>query len=1558
MHQKKIADMYPLSPMQQGMLFHTLYVPTADVDISQLNCRMHGPLDTAAFVRAWQQVVDHHPTLRSAFIWEERDEPLQVVMQHVELPWQHYDWRGLSADVLRERIQGVFQEDRARGFQLSQPPLMRPTLIRVGDQEHEFVLSHHHLLMDGWSWSMLLGEVFRCYQSFCAGQAPRLVPRRPYRDYILWLKRQDMAEAERFWRQRLAGAVAATPIAGDRRSEDESPAASAYEQHEVRLAAETTAQLQQLARAQALTLNTIVQGAWAILLSHYSGQDDVVFGVTSSGRPAELAGVEQMIGLFINTLPARFQVQPDERLAAWLQHQQARQTEALRYEYSPLVQIHGWSEVPRGQPLFETLLVFDNNPVDGGLGSVAGQLPVRVEFVQSVERTNYPITVRAVPGSELTIQMGCDTACFDGALIRRMLGQLRHLLEQIVATPGALVGDLAVLTPAEQQEILVDWNATQVAYPQGQCLHEVFEAQALRTPDRLAVSCRGVELSYRELDARANQLAHALRQLGVGPDVLVGLCLERSVEMVVGLLGILKAGGAYVPLDPAYPPDRLAFMLEDSGTSVLITTTTDHRPPTTDPFDKVTRRQGEAITVSGSLVVFLDSDWPTIAQHPTTPPSSAVVPDHLAYVIYTSGSTGRPKGAMISHRAIVNHMRWMQDALCLTPDDRALHRTPISFDGAGPELYAPLLAGAALLIATQEGVQDSRYLVQRLRDDRISVLALVPSLLRVLVDEPEFDQCRALKHVSCGGEPLPTAVQRRFQARSSARLYNFYGPTEAAVDTTYWPCTADLGGRTVPIGRPISNMQTYVLDGRMRLVPLGVPGELYIGGTGLARGYLNRPELTAERFIPNPFAPTTDDRSLTTDRAEDRGWGIEDSSPDASEMRSSFEDRGLKVASRTADADHQRSAILDPPSSNGADRRSSVVGRRASGVGERLYRTGDMVRWRPDGTLEFMGRVDHQVKLRGFRIELGEIEAALARHAAVREAVVLIREDTPGDQRLVAYLIPQGEERPSTSALRAFLKPSLPEYMLPAAFVLLEALPLSPNGKVDRRALAAPADARPDLETHFVAPRSPLEQTLAQAWAGVLGHDQIGIDDNFFDLGGHSLQAIQLVSKLGAALGQPVSVRQLFLTPTIAGLAEALQPGEPAPVAPSAEPIQPPAPIANPWVRLERRPLLTLAASGQIAPVDSAAISCLQYGVLASTGLAREQVLSEWFDHLPVVFRIQQTALGRIAEITIPRLSTELYDQQEALVEQILAALEQARTLGARTASLTGLLPSATAYGAAIRQAARPGLPAITTGHATTVAAVVLATEHLVEQAGRSLGQERVALIGAGSIGAGTLQLLLRVLAYPAELLICDLFSKRAELEHLRQAVQALGFSGPVHLIESRGVLPDACYDATLIIGATNVPDILDLERVRPGTLIVDDSAPHCFSPAAMIERFEARADLLFTEGGVLHDPHPIDELRYLPKMVDRLPNAALIEQGFALHRPHEITGCILSSLLSARDPGLEPTVGPVEPGAAYAHYVALQEQGFQAPPLHCEYYVLDPGRISQFRERYGCTRG
>ncbi|WP_230882206.1 non-ribosomal peptide synthetase [Planomonospora sp. ID91781] len=1103
-----IQDVWPLAPLQHGLFFHSLL--DTDVYTAQLTLDLEGPLDAARLRRAAERLVARHPVLRASFELR-AGEPVQLVHRRVEVPWR----RVAGADPER-----VAAEERERRFDPARPPLVRFALVGLGPERYRLVFTNHHIVLDGWSTPLLAAELLALY----TGEEPAPAP--PYKEYLAWLAGQDRAAAREAWRRSLAGLDGATLVAP-------ALAASAVpvppERVTAELGSEVSRGLTALARACSTTLNTVVQAAFGLLLAQLTGRDDVVFGGTVSGRPPELPGVERMVGLFVNTLPVRVRLRPDEPLGDLLRRLRDEQAELLPHHHL------GLTEIRRG-PLFDALLVMENYPVDPR--TEIGDL--RLAAADVADATHYPVTLLVIPGERIRFRLQYRPGAFTGAEAVRLLDRFRHLLGTLAAeaeagetgsgrdtergapevpgvqreapgAPGAgreaprmpgagrgtgprtLVSRLDVLPAAERDLVLREWNATMADAPDGTfgrasdgtlgrtsggpppgTLAELFEAQAARTPDAPALVSEDEELSYAELDARADRLARVLAAQGVGPERVVGLRLPRSLDLVVAMYAVVKAGGAYLPIDPGLPEERVAAMLEDA------------RP---------------VLVIGPGLMIGPER---TAAAGPADVPEEGsgrrAVPENPAYVIYTSGSTGRPKGVVVTHGAIVNRLRWAQARYGLRPGDRVLQKTPAGFDVSVWEFFWPLQAGATLVVARPDGHRDPTYLARVIREERITTVHFVPSMLAAFLDavpersgggfgrgmespdpdpDPDPDLEResdpapdpdpepwSLRRVLCSGEALPPDLADRAAERLGAPVHNLYGPTEAAVDVTAWEHRPEPGATSVPIGRPVWNTRVHVLDGWLRPVPVGVPGELYLAGVQLARGYANRGALTAERFVACPFG---------------------------------------------------------------------VSGSR----GERMYRTGDVVRWRGDGVLEFLGRADAQVKVRGLRIEPGEVEAVVARCPGVAGVAVVVREDRPGDRRLVAYVVPDvsGEE-PDPAGVRGFAAERLPEYMVPSAVVVLEALPLTGNGKLDRAALPAPrAVGSVAGAGGGRGPRSVVEEVLCGVFADVLGIEGVGVEESFFALGGDSLLAVRLVGRVRSVLGVEVSVRAVFEAPSVAELA-------------------------------------------------------------------------------------------------------------------------------------------------------------------------------------------------------------------------------------------------------------------------------------------------------------------------------------------------------------------------------------------------------------------------------------
>ncbi|MHA6765595.1 non-ribosomal peptide synthetase [Streptacidiphilus sp. PAMC 29251] len=975
--------------------------------------------------------------LRGRVVWQDVPEPLLVIQRHAPLPIIQLDWRELTEGERGDRLRDLLDRDRARGVDLAAAPLSRLLLARLSDTAVRVVWSFHHLVLDGWSLFQVLSDVFAAHGAL-AGTDPNAVDlpdRRPFRDYVAWLGERDWAEAEEHWQGRLSGLTETTPLPWDRETR-ESHRAESTRAVRVTVPAATTRALEELAKSSGLTLNTLVQGAWALLLGRQAGSDEVVFGTTVSGRPAELPGSEAMTGLFIATLPTRVALPADGTLLDWLRRLQQEQSEDRRFDYVPLTRMRTFTGLPERVALFDSIVVFENYPVDHDLAAAHG---LRLSELDGIETTNYPLSLVAYPGPELALRLCYDPELFDVGTVERMAEYLTVLLAGMPDGRHTPAARLPLLTAERREQVLGAWNDT-ATEPSESSVAELFAAQVRRTPDAVALEAGDERITYRDLDHRAAALAGRLTALGVRVEQPVGVLMDRSVELIVAQLALVRSGGVYVPLDGRAPRERLRRMLAEVGADLLLT-------------DAEWAETADDLSPAGG-VLRLDQDQP----EPTGPAAApAVHPDNLQYLMFTSGSTGAPKAVAVRQRDVA--------ALALdrafTGHDRVLVHSPHAFDAATYEVWVPLLRGGTAVLAPPVDL-DAALVARAITEQGVRCLWLTVGLFRLLAQE-DPGCLRGAREVWTGGEAVPGAVVRRvLEACPGLTVVDGYGPTETTTFATRRVFRAgDPLPPVLPIGRPLDNTRVYVLDDALQPQPPGIAGELYIAGAGLARGYAGRPAETAARYLADPFGPP----------------------------------------------------------------------------GARMYRTGDTVRWSDDGELHFVGRADDQVKIRGFRIEPAEIEARLTAHPDVAEAVVSLYQDA-GRKRLAAHLVPAaGSVLPSATALRAHLAVELPDYMLPAAFVTVPGLPLTANGKVDRRQLPSP-DWSAAGDSAYRAPRTGTERVLAGIWAELLGADRVGVDDNFFMLGGDSILSIQVVSRARAA-GLALTPRDLFRRPTVAALAAA-----------------------------------------------------------------------------------------------------------------------------------------------------------------------------------------------------------------------------------------------------------------------------------------------------------------------------------------------------------------------------------------------------------------------------------
>jgi len=1046
----------PLSFSQQRLWILDKFDPGNPVyNIAEM-LSLHGSLDITALQKSLSGVVRRHEILRTTFI-EKNGQPVQVISPETDHKLTVMDLSRTPDDEQAVALEQLALKEARCPFRLDTGPLFRSLLVILDDSRYTLQFTIHHIIFDGWSFDVFYRELAGLYAAFKSGEQPALPAlTTQYADFTCWqreyLQGETLKSQMSYWKEQLKDIPAALelPVSNPR------PVRLSY--HGTRLSREIPSELStalsELSKREGVTLYMTLLTAFLVLLYRYTDQQDISIGTPIAGRNHE--ETDHLLGFFVNTLVIRGDLSGNPGFHSLLSRIRdvtlgAYSNQDLPFELL-VEELQPKRDLSR-TPFFQIMFAYQQSSTD----VIHWQdLEVRRKSID-LNTSKFDLTLsieKTVDGDIASWEFA--TELFDTTVIEGLQEHYLTLLKAITEDPGMHIRDYPLLTEKERRTYLFDWNDTAVPYPSAVTLHGLIEEQADKSPASAAVVFEGEQLSYRELNARANKLASYLRSMGAAPDVLIGICAERSFDMVTGLLAILKSGSAYVPLDPGHPEERLAYILEDAGIDILLTQS----------------HLLDSLPQCSCNTLCLDTCHQGIDANSEANPAAAASPDSLAYMIYTSGSTGTPKGVMVNHGGICNRLFWMQDEYPLDESDRILQKTSFSFDVSVWEFFWPLITGARLVLAHPDGHRDSAYLAKLIREEHITVLHFVPSMLRIFLEENGLD-CGSLRTVICSGEALPCEVQQRFHSRIAANLHNLYGPTEASIDVTCWQCTPDSQCRTVPIGRPIANTRIYILDDRLQPVPAGVPGELFIAGAGLARGYHNKPGLTASAFIPDPFSTTP---------------------------------------------------------------------------GQRMYRSGDLARYRRDGVIEYLGRTDHQIKLRGYRIELGEIETTLTEHTEINNALVIAREDRPGDMRLVAYIIPTGNKL-AVAGIRSRLRRKLPEYMIPAAFVSLDKYPLSANGKIDRRALPAPESISPEPDVtdsgDHVQPGDFIEYQLSEIWDEVLDSRwPVSIDSNFFDIGGHSLSAVKMIAQIKNIFGCEIPLASLFQSPTIEQLANVIRSNE------------------------------------------------------------------------------------------------------------------------------------------------------------------------------------------------------------------------------------------------------------------------------------------------------------------------------------------------------------------------------------------------------------------------------
>lgn len=1032
------VNIYPATSLQQGMIYNSLANPNSGIEIEQIIFTLNDKLNIDTFNNAWKAVIGRHDILRTSFQWVNTDKILQVVKSEVFLQHEYFDWNGIHDNKKENDFKEYINKDGLNDFDLNEAPLMRIAIFRLEDSLYKVIWTFHHALLDGRSFPIIIEELFRYYDGYCNGIDLTLPEASQFGKYAIWLSSKDFNEDEKYWKETLEGFDKPNriPVLKSANSNE-----SGYAREEIKISETISNALRLFSKENEFSINTIIQGAWSKLLYHYTGDDDLIFGTTWSCRYANLEGVQSMAGLLINTLPMRVGITKNKTVLQLLKEIRERNIKMRKHLFAPLNEVHKWSKIKSGSSLFESLVVFEDYLLDSMLRK-KGKMWENRTF-EYIGQTNYPVTLACYNDKEILLRIEYYNNHFEEAAVKRMLGHIEIILENFKKSPSMSIIDIPYLTVKEKRQILIEWNSTETKYPRNSSIHDLFEEQVRMRPHETAISFVGKSLSYNELNNKANILAKYLASVGVKCETKVGFCIDRSLELIIVIMAILKAGGAYVPLDPEYPQERLDYMIDDIAATTVI----------------IQKKWKDTLRPKNSKIIFLE-DVITSENKEEENLNNAVRADNLAYVMYTSGSTGRPKGIEVTHRSVVRLVKNTNFANFNNKEVFLLY-APISFDASTLEIWGALLNGGKIIICPPSQLSP-KELGDIIKINNVTFVWLTAGLFHNIVEQ-NIECLNSVKQLFSGGDVLyPSAVKKVVSEIDDVCMINGYGPTENTTFTCCYPMRKGVRiGKTVPIGRPISNTKVYILDRYMNPVPIGIHGELYAAGDGLARGYLNRPDLTREAFLPNPFLES----------------------------------------------------------------KNSI-----------MYKTGDLVRYFPDGNIEFLGRIDNQVKLRGYRIELGEIEAVITMYDDVSQAAVILREDKQGSKTLIAYFTLKSNKIHMENELRKYLERKLPQYMIPHFFIKLEQFPLNSNGKIDRNALPSPKDIVIENKA-YVGPRNELERQIVEIWEKIICVKKISIDDKFNEVGGDSLMAVILFSELERLTGKNMPLSTLLHAPTVRELA-------------------------------------------------------------------------------------------------------------------------------------------------------------------------------------------------------------------------------------------------------------------------------------------------------------------------------------------------------------------------------------------------------------------------------------
>jgi amino acid adenylation domain-containing protein len=1141
---KNLEDILALTPMQEGILFHYLKVPNSDQYVEQLSLEISGEIDDKIFEKAWNVVAAANEMLRTVFRWEKMKHPMQIVLRKNHLTPLYHDLSGLDTAEKNTLVEEIRINDRKKKFDLREIPF-RVTLCKIEPARFQMIVTNHHILYDGWSNGIILKEFFNAYNDLVHKRTPHKPVKNKFKEYINWLKSREKSKQEKFWSQYLKGVENPTELAVKMRNakdqpgeKEKKPGIPHTEKYQARLDQHTKNKIEEFARKHRITLAALFYSSWGILLQKYNNSDDVLFGTTVSGRSAKLEGIEDMVGLFINTLPMRVKQIPAAAVTGMLNQVNHALKAREEYESTSLVDINQYSQSDNRGELFDSLVVLENYPLDRRLMLKDSELSV--ESYSLVETANYDLVVEIVLFDDIDIDLVYNREYFEPATIERMSDHFCRIMENIIKNPTQPVHEIDILSEEEKQQLLVDFNKTDAEYPHDMTIHQLFAEQAEQTPDYIALvghteGTRGlaplsdpISITYNQLNRKSNQLASLLKEKGVKSDTIVGILLERSIDMIIGILGILKAGGAYLPINPEYPEERINYMLKESDSRVLLA------PPGTQVKVKADVKENSRQPQQLPLQLINIDTQPASAFDPplstlTSTSTCQVSPANLAYIIYTSGSTGKPKGVMVKHTSAVNVLSALQKEYPLNETDAYLGKTSVVFDVSVTELFGWFFGAGRLIILEKDGEKDPYKILDAMERTAVTHINFVPSMFNAfleVLDRQKVNRLTTLRYIFLAGEALLPGVVNKFrQLGTEIQLENIYGPTEGTVYSSKYPLSHWHGRGSIPIGKPMQNIRLYILDRDNHLQPIGVPGELCIGGVGVARGYLNQPQLTAESFclwqpggrFLKKLPPWTPRKNFSLE-----GIVIHDAEPHPETMKLNKSFCGVQ---------------------------GQFFQKEPLAAGGKIYQTGDLARWLQDGNIEFLGRSDHQVKIRGFRIETAEIENHLRSFNGIREAVVVAKQDQKVDKYLCAYIVTNGAV--DISQLKTRLSAQLPDYMIPPYFMRLDKLPLTPTGKIDRKALPEPEIS---AGKKYAAPTNEIEKQLVKIWAQVLGrdashasqlHKSIGINDNFFEIGGHSLKATRLIGRIHQAFDIEVSLAQLSRTPTVRGIYHYIQKADP-----------------------------------------------------------------------------------------------------------------------------------------------------------------------------------------------------------------------------------------------------------------------------------------------------------------------------------------------------------------------------------------------------------------------------